>query len=140
MREATAEGRIFIAVGAALFALLCAVAVSASTMDGAIGELASPRRWVLVAFGLGINLGTLALMRQFVAPKSLAVLAIFVVLVVVSLASGFRWMQVQVPIAFWLGDILVMAVCCLVVVVRAARKRAMQPDVQSSFLASRLWK
>ena len=140
MREATPEGRLFIGLGAAVFGLVCAIAASAATMDAAIAELLSPRRWVLVAMGVGINLGALALMRKFLGLKTLAVFVGFVVLVIATLASGIRWMQVQVPVAFWLADILVMGACFAFVQIRAARRRAVQPDVQSSFLASRLFK
>jgi hypothetical protein len=140
MRETTPEGRLFIGLGAATAGLCAAVAVSATSLDGVMAELVSPRRWVLVAMGVMLNLGTLALMRRFIGAKSVAIFVAFTVLIASCLASGIRFMQVQVPIAFWLADILVMGVCVAVVQFQAARQRAMQPDVQSSFLASRLWK
>ena len=140
MREATPEGRLFIGLGAAAAGLCAAVAVSATSFDGVMAELVSPRRWVLVAIGVALNLGTLALMRRFIGLKAVAIFLAFLVLIVSCLASGIRFMQVQVPVAFWLADILVMGICVAVVQIRAAQQRAMQPDVQSSFLASRLWK
>jgi hypothetical protein len=140
VRESTPEGRLFIALGAAVFGLACAIGVSASTSDAAIAELISPRRWVLVALGVAVNLGTLTLMRKFLGAKAAAVFVAVTVLVIASLATGIRWMQVQVPVGFWLGDLLVMGICVAVVEIQAARRRAVQPDVQSSFLASRLWK
>lgn len=140
MRETTPEGRLFIALGAALFGLCCAVAISAGSADAALAQLASPRRWVLVAAGLGLNYLALEVMRRFLEAKAGAVLAIYVSILVASLSWGFKWMQVQLPIGFWLGDVLVMAACYGVVAVRSRQRRAMQPDVQSSFLASRLSK
>lgn len=140
MREATPEGRLFIGLGAAAAGLCAAVAVSATSFDGVMAELVSPRRWVLIAIGVVLNLGTLALMRQFIGAKAIAIFVAFLVLIVSCLVSGIRFMQVQVPVAFWLADLLVMGICVAVVQIRAAHQRAMQPDVQSSFLASRLWK
>ena len=131
---------MFIALGAALFGLLCAVSISATSLDGVAAELLAPRRWVLLAAGVGINLGVLTLMRRYLTVKASIVFAVFVALVVASLVAGFRWGQMQVPVGFWLGDILVMGIAHLAVSVRASRRKALQPDVQSSFLASRLWK